>query len=86
MNYNVICSVMFAIAICGCRSKSETPPSNTEKLDIAVSDRADGLETTEDLENVPFDIPPSLVARMQKAYDIVQDPARPLKNGRRVRN
>ena len=49
MNYNVICSVMFAIAICGCRSKSETPPSNTEK-------------------------------------QAGTDPARPLKNGRRVRN
>lgn len=73
MNYNVICSVMFAIAICGCRSKSETPPSNMEKLDIAVSDRADGLETTEDLEHVPFDIPPSLVVRMQNAYSVVRD-------------
>ncbi len=73
MNYNVICSVMFAIAICGCRSKSETPPSNMEKLDIAVSDRTDGLETMEDLEKVPFDIPPSLVVRMQNAYSVVRD-------------
>ena len=73
MNYNVICSVMLAIAICGCRSKSETPPSNMEKLDIAVSDRADWLETTEDLEKVPFDIPPSLVVRMQNAYSVVRD-------------
>ena len=73
MNYNVICSVMFAIAICGCRSKSETPPSNTEKLDIAVSDRADWLETTEGLANVPFEIPRSLVVRMQNAYSVVRD-------------
>ena len=73
MNNKLMCIVMLAVAICGCRTKPEQPPSSAEKLDIEVSDRANWLEATEGLSNVPFDIPPSLVVRMQKAYNIVRD-------------
>ena len=73
LKMRAICLAVFAIAICGCKPESEQPRDSADKIDIAVSDRANWLETTEGLANVPFEIPRSLVVRMQNAYSVVRD-------------
>lgn len=71
MKMMMVCCV--TVVLCGCATK---PPDNGEKESeqyIDVSNRAQWLDKTEGLENIEFDIPKSLVARMYEAHNAARN-------------
>lgn len=70
--YKILIIALFAVAFCGCDPK-EQQVNYTKQVNLDVSDGAHRLNKVEARENVVFDIPPSLVVKMQRAYNAARD-------------